>query len=260
MGILNVTPDSFSDGGKYILGEAAFNQAVKMIGDGADIIDVGGESTRPGARMVSAEEEIERIVPVIRKIKENFDVLVSVDTYKSQVAVAAVQDGHGDIINDISGLGYDAEMAETAAGLNVPVILMHIKGTPENMQKNPHYENVMKEISDYFSDRIRMAAQAGIPLKKIMIDPGIGFGKRFEDNHVIIQRLKELGCFGVPIVIGNSRKSFLGDISGEPVPARRDAETITADVVSILNGASIVRVHHVKNAVNAIRVLKKLVH
>lgn len=209
MGILNVTPDSFSDGGKFIQIDAAMRQVDEMIEDGADIIDVGGESTRPGAGMVSADEEIERIVPVIQKIKKNFDILVSVDTCKSRVADMAISGGNADIINDISGLGFDKRMAETVSRLNVPVILMHIKGTPENMQKNPCYDNVVEEIKDYFSERIGKAIEAGIASNRIMIDPGIGFGKRFEDNHVIIKNLKELECFGVPIVIGNSRKSFL---------------------------------------------------
>jgi dihydropteroate synthase len=259
MGVLNITPDSFSDGGKYYKGDSAIRQAEKMVADGAAIIDVGGESTRPGARSVSADEEIDRVMPVIERIKDQFQVVVSVDTFKSRVARTAVLEAGADIVNDVSGLGFCEDMALTIAKLDVPVIVMHIKGTPENMQKNPYYADVISEIKQYFHTRIEHALSQGIKKEKIIIDPGIGFGKRMEDNIEIIKHLQTLGEFELPILMGVSRKSFLGAMSGESIPEKREAETIVANMISILNGASIIRVHNVKNAVKAIRVLKRLV-
>ncbi|MCU0285184.1 MAG: dihydropteroate synthase [Acidobacteria bacterium] len=259
MGILNITPDSFSDGGDFFKNGAALKQAEQMIKEGAAIIDVGGESTRPGAQTVSTEQEIDRILPVIETIKKDFEVLVSVDTYKAPVARAAIMEGGADIINDISALDFDETMAETAATLDVPVILMHIKGTPENMQKNPFYSDLIKELKQYFANRIDYAFSKCIKKEKLIIDPGIGFGKRVEDNIEIIKRLKEFKEFELPILIGISRKSFLGKIAGEENPKEREIETVTAGLISILNGADIIRVHNVKNAVKSIKTLKKLV-
>ena len=260
MGILNVTPDSFSDGGDFFRNGAALKQAEQMVKDGAVIIDVGGESTRPGARRVTADEEIDRVLPVVEKIKNEFEVLVSIDTYKTRVARAAVQEAGADIVNDISALTFCEDMAEAVAHMNVPVILMHIKGTPENMQKDPVYADVIRELKQYFHDRIDYAYSKGIKKEKIIIDPGIGFGKRVEDNIRIIKHLKEFREFELPLLMGVSRKSFLGKIAGEVDPKAREVETITADVISILNGADIIRVHDVKNAVKSIKILEKLVN
>jgi dihydropteroate synthase len=258
MGILNVTPDSFSDGGKFVNPEDAVLQAEALIEDGADIIDVGGESTRPGAQKVGIEEEMDRVIPVIEKIKEEFPVLVSVDTYKDRVARAAVLEGGADIVNDISGMRFTDQMVSTIAELDVPVILMHIKGTPENMQKDPSYQDVIGEIKQYFRERINYVFAKGIKKEKIIIDPGIGFGKRLQDNIEIIRRLEEFRQFDCPILIGLSRKTFLGQITGEDTPIDREAETITANLISILNGASIIRVHNVENAVKSLKVLSHL--
>lgn len=257
MGILNVTPDSFSDGGRFMKTELAVRQVERMIKDGAHIIDVGGESTRPGAKLVSIDEEIDRVVPIIEKIKDEFNVLVSIDTYKEWVARTAVQEAGADIINDISGLGFSENMADLVAKLEVPVVIMHIKGTPETMQKNPFYKEVMPEIKQYFHNRIDFALSMGIKKEKLIIDPGIGFGKRVEDNIDIIKKLGDLMEFELPILIGLSRKSFLGALSGETNPIDREAEGITANIVAIMNGASIIRVHNVKNAVKSIKVLKR---
>lgn len=259
MGIINITPDSFSDGGDFLTNEAALRQAEQMVKDGAAIIDVGGESTRPGAQTVSTEQEIDRVLPVIEAIKNRFEVLVSVDTYKAPVARAAVLDGGADIVNDISALDFCENMAETIAALDVPVVLMHIKGSPETMQKDPFYRNVIPELKQYFENRIDYAYSKGIKKEKLIIDPGIGFGKRVEDNIEIIKQLRQFKEFDLPILIGISRKSFLGKIAGEGDPKEREIESVTADLIAILNGANIIRVHNVKNAVKSIKVLKKLV-
>ncbi len=258
MGILNVTPDSFSDAGRFFESNAALQHAREMVAAGADIIDVGGESTRPGANQLSAEEEIDRILPTIEKIKEELNVLVSIDTTKADVARLAVEEGGADLVNDISALQFSEHMAATVAELNVPVVLMHIKGTPENMQKDPFYADVVNEINDYFQQRIDFALSHGIKKEKIILDPGIGFGKRLEDNITIIKNLKRFGEFDLPILIGVSRKSFLGQLSGEKIPEKREAETITANILAVLNGAAIIRVHDVAQAVKALKILKML--
>jgi dihydropteroate synthase len=258
MGVLNVTPDSFSDGGRFLEYDRALSQAEQMIKDGADIIDIGGESSRPGAQTVSTEEEIDRIMPIIEKVKDDFAVIVSVDTYKESVARVAVLEAGADMVNDISALRFSENMADTIAQLEVPVVLMHIKGTPENMQKDPYYQDLIPELKQYFRTRIEYALSKGIKKKKIIIDPGIGFGKQVEDNIEIIKRLEEFKEFELPILMGLSRKSFLGIISDEPIPMEREAETTCANIIAILNGASIIRVHNVKNTVKSVKVLKKL--
>jgi dihydropteroate synthase len=258
MGVLNVTPDSFSDGGQLLEIDAALKHTEQMIAEGAKIIDVGGESSRPGAKRVSIDEEMDRVFPIIEKIKDRFETIVSIDTYKERVAREAVLEVGVDIINDISALRFCERMAETVAKLDVPVILMHIKGTPENMQKDPFYTDVIAEIKRYFHVNIDIALSKGIKKEKIIIDPGIGFGKRHEDNIEIIKKLKELQAFEAPILLGISRKSFLGNISGESEPAAREAETITANLIALMNGANIIRVHNVKNAVKSIKILKAL--
>lgn len=258
MGVLNVTPDSFSDGGKFFKSDAAIRQAEKMVNDGAAIIDVGGESSRPGAQPVSVDEEIDRVMPVIETIKSEFEVIVSVDTYRERVARTAVLEADADMVNDISALRFSDQMADTIAKLEVPAVLMHIKGTPDNMQKNPYYKDLIPELKQYFHTIIDFALSKGIRKEKIIIDPGIGFGKRFQDNIEVIKRLHEFKEFELPVLVGLSRKSFLGEISGETEPIQREAETITANIITILNGVSIIRVHNVKNAVKSIKVLKRL--
>jgi len=258
MGILNLTPDSFSDGGRFNQFDSAISHAEKMIRSGASIIDVGGESTRPGAEKISINEETERVLPVIEKIKSEFDIIVSIDTYKDHVAELAVTEGGADIINDISALSYSKGMAEIVAKLNVPVILMHIKGTPSDMQRDPYYIDVVGEIKKYFNERIEFAISKGIKTEKIIIDPGIGFGKRFEDNITIINNLRKFTDLNLPVMVGLSRKTFLGVISGIKDPFEREIETITADLISVMNGASILRVHNVGNCVRSLKVLKEL--
>ncbi len=258
MGILNVTPDSFSDGGKYLKADEAVSRAEEMIDAGADIIDIGGESTRPGATAVGEDEEMERVIPVIRRIKESWDIPISIDTYKARVAREAVEAAGADMVNDISALRFSAGMAGTVAQLNVPVVLMHIRGLPGTMQDRPRYGDVIAEIHDYLRERIEFAVAGGIAREKIILDPGIGFGKRVEDNIAIIRQLKRLNDFSLPLLIGISRKSFLGKIAGEAAADKRIGETLTAGVMAILNGASIIRVHDVRETVASVRILRAL--
>lgn len=258
MGILNITPDSFSDGGTFLNIDRALQHTEAMIRDGAAIIDVGGESTRPGAQRISVEEEIDRVIPIIDKIKDEFEILVSIDTYKDRVARTAVLEAKADMINDIYALRFSERIVSTVVELDVPVILMHIKGTPENMQRAPFYQDVVKEIKQFFRERIDYALSKGLKKEKIIIDPGIGFGKRVEDNVEIIKRLRDFKEFDSPILIGLSRKSFLGAVTGEDEPLEREAETISANMMAVLNGADIIRVHNVKNAVKSFKILKKM--
>jgi dihydropteroate synthase len=256
MGILNVTPDSFSDGGKFIhLGKALF-QAQSMEKNGADIIDIGGESTRPGATPVSLEEEINRTIPVIEAIRKFSKISISIDTYKSEVAEKALLAG-ADFINDISGLTFDSRMIEIVKKFDVPVVLMHIKGTPRNMQINPTYIDVVKELIDFFSLQIQKALDFGIKKEQVIIDPGIGFGKQLSDNFILIQRLREFSELGFPILIGPSRKSFIGLILDVPSGDRLEG-TLASVSASVLNGASIVRVHDVKEVKRAVVIIDKI--
>jgi len=252
MGILNVTPDSFSDGGKFFDKDQAIRQGIQLTGDGADIIDIGAESTRPGAEAVSEQEEIDRLMPVIEGLRNEIDVPISVDTYKSGVAEEALKNG-ADMINDISGLRFDPEMKNIVSRYDVPVVVMHIKGEPKNMQQNPYYDNLMDEIYQYLAESIELAMTAGVGKDKIIVDPGIGFGKRLIDNYEIIRRLGELSFLGCPILIGPSRKSFIGKILDLP-PTERLEGTVAAVAMSIQNGAHIVRVHDVKEVRRACRI------
>lgn len=248
MGILNVTPDSFSDGGRYDDEDSAVSHAIQMLEEGADIIDIGGESTRPGADMVSEEEELKRVIPVVEKIiKKSPNAVISIDTTKSKVAEEAVNRG-AKLINDISALSFDENMAQVAAKHKIPVNLMHIKGTPKNMQKGPFYEDVISEIYEYLLNRIKIAKSAGI--NNILLDPGIGFGKRVIDNYEIIKRLSEFKGLGFPILIGLSRKSFLGKSLNLGVDERDDVTSV-AEAIAIQNGARFIRTHNVKKAVQA---------
>ena len=256
MGILNVTPDSFSDGGKFIHLGKALSQAQSMEKNGADIIDIGGESTRPGATPVSLEEEINRTIPVIEAIRKFSNISISIDTYKSEVAEKALLAG-ADFINDISGLTFDSRMIGIVKKFDVPVVLMHIKGIPRNMQINPTYIDVVKELIDFFSLQIQKALDFGIKKEQIIIDPGIGFGKQLNDNFILIQRLKEFSELGFPILIGPSRKSFIGLTLDVPSEDRLEG-TLASVSASILNGASIVRVHDVKEVKRAVVITDKI--
>jgi dihydropteroate synthase len=253
MGILNVTQDSFSDGGLYFDKSAAINRAIQMVEEGADIIDIGGESTRPGSEPVHEEEELRRTIPVIEALVKEISVPISIDTYKSRIANRALEAG-ASMVNDISGLRFDPKMPEVIAYHKVPVVIMHIKGTPKDMQQNPVYEALIPEIMEYLSEGIQIAAKSGITEDKIIIDPGIGFGKTFEHNLDIINNLRTFTLLGKPILIGPSRKAFIGKILGDVPPADRREGTAAAVAISIFNGANIVRVHDVKEMVHVAKV------
>jgi dihydropteroate synthase len=241
MGILNVTPDSFSEGGRFFKLEEAVKQGLKLADKGADIVDVGGESTRPGSEPVPIEEELRRVIPVIGELVKRIDIPISIDTYKSRVAKEALDSG-ASMVNDISGLRFDPEMKKVISEYNVPVILMHIQGTPRNMQENPQYENLLEEIKSYLDQSISIAEEAGIGEDKIIIDPGIGFGKTLDDNLKILKNLREFKSLGKPVMIGVSRKSFIGKILDLPVNERLGG-SLAALAVAIINGANILRVH-----------------
>ncbi len=242
MGIVNVTPDSFFDGGKWTNPQTAIDHALRLAGEGADFIDIGGESTRPGAGPVPAEEEIRRVLPVIEGLAGKTTVPISIDTTKSAVADRALDAG-AVIVNDISGLQFDPALAGVAARRGASVVLMHIRGTPGTMQLAPHYDDLLGEIAAYFGERIAIARKAGI--RQLVLDPGIGFGKTAEDNLEIIRRLGEFREFGLPLMVGPSRKSFLGAVLGLPAEERLEG-TAAAVAISIVNGAHIVRVHDVR--------------
>jgi len=259
MGVLNVTPDSFSDGGRFLTESAIINQTKHLIEKGAQIIDIGGESTRPFSEPVPLEEELSRVIPAIKAVRSFSDIPISIDTTKAEVAQRALDEG-ADIINDISALRFDSKMADLAASYEVPVILMHMKGTPQDMQVDPVYEDVMAEILDFFQERIDFCKKRGIGIERVIIDPGIGFGKRFEDNLEIINQLSTLEALQRPILVGPSRKAFLGQITGHDSPELRDNATCGAAVAAVLNGASIVRVHEpgcVTDALKVAHTLKK---
>ncbi len=251
MGILNVTPDSFSDGGKYFDQAQAVAFALKMIEEGADFIDIGGESTRPGSESISAEEEIRRVVPVIEKLSKLTTVPISIDTKKAEVAEKALQAG-AVIVNDISGMMSDKEMVHVVARHNASVVLMHIKGSPKTMQESPHYQNIVVEIMHSLNNCITMARLKKI--KQVIVDPGIGFGKTVEHNLEILRRLREFQSLGYPLLIGTSRKSFIGKILGVE-PDERLEGTAASVAVAVMNGANIVRVHDVKAMKRVVQVV-----
>ena len=253
MGILNVTPDSFSDGNVYFDSEKALDRACEMVEEGADIIDIGGESTRPGAGELPVDEELNRVIPVIEKIAKKIETPISIDTYKAEVACRAMEAG-AHIINDISGLRFDRRMADVAVKANCPLILMHIKGTPTDMQLNPGYDCVMPEVIHSLKESIDIAVKAGVDPDKVIVDPGIGFGKRLDDNLTIIKHLEELKTLGKAILVGPSRKSFIGSLLGIPNPEERLEGTLSASVIAAVKGAHIVRVHDVKESHRALAV------
>lgn len=249
MGVLNVTPDSFSDGGDYYTIESALAQAENMVKSGVDIIDIGGQSTRPGAAEISLEEEIDRVIPVVQILRQKAEIFgsvpISVDTTRAQVAQAAVEAG-ADIINDISGATFDSEMLSTVAHLKVPIILMHIRGTPQTMQKLTDYRDLIGEIREFLESRIAEAVAAGIDKSLIILDPGIGFAKNYSQNLEILQQLSKFRGLGCPILVGVSRKSFIGHILNQPLAKQRIWGTAAACTGAIANSADILRVHDVR--------------
>lgn len=254
MGILNITPDSFSDGGLHFEASAAIEQGLRMVRDGADILDIGGESTRPGSEPISLKEELRRTIPVIEALANRVAVPVSIDTCKAEVARQALAAG-ASIVNDISGLRFDPEMPEVVAHARVPVVIMHIKGRPKEMQHNPHYEALIPEIMDYFRISLRLANKFGIPDELMILDPGIGFGKTFDHNLEILNRLDQFTIFHKPILVGPSRKAFIGRILGDVPATDRLEGTAAAVAVSILRGAHIIRVHDVKEMARVAKVI-----
>jgi dihydropteroate synthase len=243
MGIVNVTPDSFSDGGKYFSIDEAVDHALMLIDDGADIIDIGGESTRPGSDEVDVDEELKRTLPVIKNIlKIKKDVIISIDTTKSKIAEEALNAG-ASIVNDVSGLTFDQRMIEIVMQFDAGVVIMHMKGNPKTMQQNPTYDDVVKDVFNFLKEQSDKAKIKGI--NKIIIDPGIGFGKRVEDNFELIKKLNEFKLLGYPIMIGLSRKSFIGKTLNKGINDR-DVATIVLETASVLNSARIIRTHNVK--------------
>lgn len=252
MGVLNVTPDSFSDGGLFFDKEKAIANGLRMVEEGADIIDIGGESTRPGSKPLELEEELRRVIPVIESLAEKVDVPISIDTYKSTVAQKAIEAG-AQMINDISGLHFDQSLAKIAVEEDVPIVLMHIRGNPETMQKGVHYNSLFSEILIYLKDSVQRAESAGLDPRQIIIDPGIGFGKTIEDNLLIIKNLYEFRVLGKPILLGTSRKTFIGKILNAEVRDRLEG-TLSTIAIGVLNGAHIIRSHDVLQAKKAIAV------
>jgi dihydropteroate synthase len=257
MGILNTTPDSFSDGGAFSAPDAAVERALEMVAQGADIIDIGGESTRPGAAPVSTGEEIGRSVPIIGKIREHSDIPISIDTMKAEVASQALEAG-ADIINDVSSLEADARMAEVAADSGAGVVLMHMKGTPKTMQDHPTYGSVVKEVRDYLQARMDFAVQRGVARDRMVIDPGLGFGKTPGHNLALLRGLGELAECCCPILVGASRKSFIGQVTGREHPAERLAGSLGVAAWAAAGGAHILRVHDVIETCDVCRIADTL--
>jgi dihydropteroate synthase len=256
MGILNVTPDSFHDGGRYLDPEAAIERGLQLVIDGADIIDIGGESTRPGSHGVDAATELARVVPVIRGLREKTSIPISIDTRKSAVAKAALDAG-ADIVNDISGLRDDTAMAGLVAGRSDEVVIMHTLGDPSTMQDNPVYDDVVDDINSFFRERLDYSTSKGIDASNIVLDPGIGFGKTLEHNLEIIRRFDEFAVHGVRTLIGPSNKSFIRRVLNEPEDARLEG-TIAACIMAVVKGADMVRVHDVAPVRRALRLTEAI--
>ena len=258
MGILNVTPDSFYDGEKFFTENQFVEKGLQLLKIGCAVLDVGGESTRPGAKEVSSTIEIERIIGVIKKIKNSVpSAVISVDTRKSMVAEKALEAG-ASMVNDISAGSFDKEMFEVVAKHKAGICLMHSQGLPENMQKKPHYEEILLDLYDYFEEKIAEAQSKGIPREKIVIDPGIGFGKKLHHNLEIISKISLFLGLGLPVMVGLSRKSFIGEIISEREPSERLIGSVSAMLTTLNRGVNIVRVHDVKEAADAIKVWKTL--
>jgi dihydropteroate synthase len=252
MGILNVTPDSFSDGGHFHSRDKALLQAQRMIAQGAAIIDIGGESTRPGAMEVSVDEELDRVIPLVEKINAEHDIIISVDTSKAEVMLEAVKAGAG-LINDVRAL-QNTDTLKVLSHSNVAICLMHMQGLPRTMQDNPHYDDVIEDIADFFKQRIDACIEAGIARQRLILDPGFGFGKTLQQNYQILAHLKSFQRLGLPLLAGMSRKSMIGNLLNNSAQQRL-AGSLSAAVLAVLNGAQIVRVHDVKETVDALKVL-----
>lgn len=253
MGILNVTPDSFSDGGTHNSLNDAVDHAAKLIAEGASIIDIGGESTRPGASDVSIDEELQRVVPVVEAIRQRFDIWISVDTSKAQVITESANVG-ASIINDIRSLQEPGAL-KAAAKTGLPVCIMHMQGNPKTMQQSPHYENVMMDVDRFLQENIQRCVDAGIEKNQIILDPGFGFGKNLAHNYQLLAHLSELHHFGLPILAGMSRKSMVGQLLNVP-PQERVAGSVACAVIAAMQGAQIIRVHDVKETVDAMKVVQ----
>jgi dihydropteroate synthase len=253
MGILNVTPDSFSDGGKYTQFDYALEQAQQMIADGATIIDIGGESTRPGAKAVSENDELARVIPVLKAIKQRFNIVVSIDTSKASVMSAAIDAG-ADMINDVRALQNDGCLA-AIANSNIPVCLMHMQGIPKNMQNSPSYDDVINDIIVFFQQRIETCISAGIARERLILDPGFGFGKTLEQNFYLLANLSKFNQLSLPLLAGLSRKSMIGNLLNREVEQRLAGSLATA-IIAAQQGAHIIRVHDVRETVDALKVLK----
>lgn len=251
MGIVNVTPDSFSDGGHFLGTESAVEQGLKLVEDGADILDIGGESTRPGAEPVSQDEELRRVVDVVARLRARTDRLLSIDTTKAEVARQALAAG-ADIVNDISGLTFDPEIVDVCAGADCGIICMHIRGTPQTMQDDPVYEDVVGDVCRFLSERLARLESRGIARERVVTDPGIGFGKTAQHNVELLSQIAELRALGRPVLIGHSRKQFLAKVLGRPVEERL-AGTIGVAIAAASQSADIIRVHDVQQTKDALR-------
>lgn len=255
MGVLNVTPDSFSDGGRFLSVQDALRRSEEMLREGADVIDVGGESTRPGSVQVQPDEEIRRVAPVIERIRAEFpDAIVSVDTTKAEVAARAIDAGAG-LINDISALRFDPEMGRLAARSGLPVILMHMQGTPKTMQAAPSYGDAVGEVRSFLDGRIQEVTRAGVARERVLVDPGIGFGKTLKHNLQLLAGLSTLADLGCPVVVGTSRKSFIGRLLDDAPVGDRLEGTLASAAIAIANGAHMLRVHDIKESVRTARVV-----
>jgi dihydropteroate synthase len=253
MGVVNVTPDSFSDGGRFLDADAAVEHGLRLAGEGADILDIGGESTRPGAEPVGADEELRRVVPVIERLARNGQVRLSIDTTKAGVARAALEAG-ATLVNDVSALRFDPEMAALVAETGAGCCLMHMLGEPRTMQENPRYEDVVSEVKAFLEERLAFAVGEGIDEDRVWLDPGIGFGKTVEHNLELLRRLDEIVAIGRPVVVGTSRKSFLGKLAGGRGEGERLPGTIATNVLALERGASVFRVHDVAPNADALAV------
>ena len=253
MGVLNRTPDSFSDGGEFIDFDAALRHAQQMVLDGAAIVDIGGESTRPGAQSVSIDQELERVIPIIEHLVRQINAPISIDTGKPEVMRAAVAAGAA-MINDIYALRQPGAL-KAASDCGVPVCLMHMQGEPRTMQQHPHYENLVAEVIQFLQERVRTCEAAGISRERLLIDPGFGFGKTLEHNLVLLRQLREISVLGFPLLVGLSRKSSIGSLLGGAPPGERLYGSVAAAVIAVMNGANIVRTHDVKPTVEALKVV-----
>lgn len=256
MGIVNVTPDSFSDGSDYLSSDQAIKHGLRLLDEGADILDIGGESTRPNAKVVSADEEISRVIPVIEGLA-GIAPYISIDTRNAETMRICVNAG-ANLVNDVSGLSHDSNSIHVAAENEVPVCLMHMKGTPQDMQNKPEYDNVIDEILSFFDERIRFCQKNGVPENKIILDPGIGFGKTLDHNLSILKNMNKFQRFGCPVLLGASRKSFIGDLVGEDSPKDRLAGSLVAALSGLKQGVQIFRVHDVKETKQAFDIYKAI--